>query len=86
MLEAIPHTGRFHQIRRHLLGDGMPIIGDYRYAGVEVSDTLGSLLGTGSRMLLQAKSLEIDHPVSGERMKFEAPVDSAIQRCFPSLV
>lgn len=85
LVEATPHTGRFHQIRRHLLHQGIPIVGDYRYAGIELCDRLGGLLGVGSRMLLQAKSLEIDHPVSGQRLRIVAAVDDHIRRCFPAL-
>ena len=85
LIEAIPHTGRFHQIRRHLLHAGIPIVGDYRYAGIETSDRLGELLGTDTRMLLQAKSLTLDHPVSEEKLTITAPVGPNFHRCFPSL-
>lgn len=85
LIEAVPHTGRFHQIRRHLLSAGLPIVGDYRYAGIECSDRLGQLLGTGTRMLLQAKSLSIEHPVTGEPLTFTAALDESFLRCFPKL-
>ncbi len=86
LIEATPHTGRFHQIRRHLLHQNLPIVGDYRYAGIEQSDRLGSLLGTGTRMLLQSKSLSFTHPVTGHDVSIEAPVDSNFLKCFPDLV
>ncbi|MFC5051978.1 RluA family pseudouridine synthase [Rubritalea spongiae] len=85
LIEAVPHTGRFHQIRRHLLDTDLPIVGDYRYAGIERCDQLGQLLGTGTRMLLQAKSLSIAHPVTGESLTFTAPVGENFKKCFPSL-
>ncbi|MEO1857705.1 MAG: pseudouridine synthase [Rubritalea sp.] len=85
LVEAIPHTGRFHQIRRHLLHTGLPIVGDYRYSGIETSDQLGELLGTDTRMLLQAKSLTLDHPINGEKLTITAPVGENFQRCFPLL-
>lgn len=81
LVEAIPKTGRFHQIRRHLLHVGHPIVGDYRYAGVERCDYLGERLGTESRMLLQAKSLRLKHPVTDEELLIEAPVDEVMARC-----
>jgi len=84
LLEATPHTGRFHQIRRHLLHAGIPIIGDYRYAGIEKSDMLGALLGTGTRMLLQSHSITFDHPMTGDRIRIEAPADPEFLRCFPN--
>ena len=81
LVEAIPKTGRFHQIRRHLLHANHPIAGDYRYAGVERCDILGERLGTGTRMLLQAKSLSLMHPTTGEEILIEAPLDPSIERC-----
>ena len=80
LIEARPKTGRFHQIRRHLLHAGHPIVGDYRYAGVECSDELGKKLGTWNRMLLQAKSLRFDHPVTEGKTLIEAITDPMIQR------
>ncbi|MGB0992609.1 MAG: RluA family pseudouridine synthase [Akkermansiaceae bacterium] len=82
LIEAIPQTGRFHQIRRHLLGGGHPIIGDYRYAGIEVSDRYGEILGTGTRMLLQARSLEFIHPVTSEPVRVSAPPAVEFGKCF----
>ena len=83
LLRATPETGRFHQIRRHLLEAGLPIIGDFRYAGRERSHELGEILGTGTRMLLQAKVLRMKHPHSGEDLVIEAPPDEDFCRCFP---
>ena len=75
LLRATPRTGRFHQIRRHLLEMGFPIVGDYRYAGMDRSHRLGEILGTGTRMLLQAKLLRMKHPVTGLPLGIEAPPD-----------
>lgn len=83
LLEVIPATGRFHQIRRHLLEAGFPIVGDFRYAGMERSHALGETLGTGTRMLLQSKILELPHPLTGAWLKIEAPPDPDFARCFP---
>jgi tRNA pseudouridine65 synthase len=84
LLRADPFTGRFHQIRRHLQQAGFPIVGDYRYAGRERSDELGAVLGTGTRMLLQAKSLRLVHPWQGGPLEIVAPPDEDFGRCFPS--
>lgn len=85
LLKATPRTGRFHQIRRHLLEAGLPIVGDFRYAGQDRSFQLGEILGTGTRMLLQAKILELQHPRTGERLRIEAPADADFCRCFPGI-
>ncbi len=85
LIEATPHTGRYHQIRRHLLHANLPIVGDYRYAGIEQSDALGKHLTTGSRMLLQAKKLSLIHPATQEELTIETPIDPCFLKCFPSL-
>lgn len=85
LLKISPHTGRYHQIRRHLLEAGHPIIGDFRYAGADRSMDLGELLGTGTRMLLQARSLLLPHPYTGESFQITAPADADFLRCFPAL-
>lgn len=80
LIEARPKTGRFHQIRRHLLQAGHPIVGDYRYAGIERCDELGARLGTGTRMLLQAKEITFPHPLNGESLTITAPTDPLIEK------
>ena len=82
LIQAQPASGRFHQIRRHLLAAGFPIVGDFRYAGEERSHELGRILGTGTRMLLQAKRLEFQHPHSGQPLRIEAPSDRDFPACF----
>ncbi|MEP4077874.1 pseudouridine synthase [Haloferula sp.] len=85
LLQARPVTGRFHQIRRHLLEADMPIVGDFRYAGMDRSYELGEILGTGTRMLLQSKALELSHPRTGASLRIEAPRDTEFSKCFPDL-
>lgn len=85
LVQARPVTGRFHQIRRHLAGVGKPIVGDYRYAGIQRSDQLGRQLGTGTRMLLQAKRLVLEHPVTGVPVVITAEMDALIARALKAL-
>ena len=85
LIEATPHTGRYHQIRRHLFQQGLPIVGDFRYAGIERSHQLGQILGTATRMLLQSKSISFTHPITAEQTVIEAPADPSMIRCFPHL-
>ncbi len=84
LLECRPQTGRFHQIRRHLAAQGHPIVGDYRYAGIALSDKLGQVLSTGTRMLLQAKSLSFQHPATGELLDLISPTEPLIAGLFES--
>ena len=61
-------TGRTHQIRVHMASIGHPIIGDPLY-GLK-KDRFSSLDG----QCLHAWRLSLDHPRTGERMVFEAPL------------
>ncbi|MFH1463601.1 MAG: RluA family pseudouridine synthase [Pseudomonadota bacterium] len=60
-----PVTGRTHQLRRHTLHLGHPVLGDDRY-GIE-----GSVL-RGQGLFLQAQQICLAHPTTG------APLDVAI--------
>ena len=60
------HTGRSHQIRAQLSSIGHPIVGDRKY-GKGPNRFSGDIL-------LQSYHLELDHPVSHERMVFEIPL------------
>ena len=62
------HTGRTHQIRVHMLHLGCPLIGDPIYA-----KPARQLAQTG-RLMLHAWRLAIDHPETGERLRFEAQI------------
>ncbi|KLV08153.1 RluA family pseudouridine synthase [Photobacterium ganghwense] len=61
-----PKTGRTHQLRVHCahnLGLNMPIIGDDLY-GVKAN-----------RLHLHAETLELDHPITHDRMRFQVEAD-----------
>ena len=64
IVEAAPHTGRYHQIRQHLQLSGHPIVGDYLYGDMELNTRTSELLGH-TRMLLRATELHFIHPETG---------------------
>lgn len=64
LLEVKPHTGRKHQIRKHLSDAGFPILGDALYG-----ETGFILKGKG--LFLCATNLDFAHPVSGELISFQ---------------
>lgn len=57
-------TGRTHQIRVHMQSIGHPVLGDVIYGHKH--------LPKAERLLLHAFSLSFNHPVTKERMHFEA--------------
>jgi len=72
-------TGRTHQIRVHMTHVGFPLVGDPVYAGrfripPAASVTLVETLKQFPRQALHARFLELDHPVTGQRMKWESPL------------
>jgi tRNA pseudouridine32 synthase/23S rRNA pseudouridine746 synthase len=62
-----PYTGRSHQLRMHLMALGHAILGDPLYADPET-------LSKAPRMLLHAKHLDLDHPLTGQKLVFDSPV------------
>jgi len=72
-------TGRTHQIRVHMAHVGFPLVGDQVYGGrfripPAASQTLIESLKNFPRQALHARFLELDHPHTGQRMKWEAPL------------
>ena len=64
LVEATPLTGRTHQIRVHAAEHGFPILGDTLYGGAPFP-----------RVCLHAAELVVEHPATGQRVTFSAPVD-----------
>ena len=62
------HTGRTHQIRVHMHHKGTPLVGDPIYGKPSTTSAQ-----TG-RLMLHAWRLAFDHPLTGQRHQFEAPV------------
>ncbi len=62
-------TGRTHQIRVHLADAGFPLLGDAVY-GSRASAKVEVI----ARQALHALRLELLHPRTGKRLRFEAPV------------
>jgi 23S rRNA pseudouridine1911/1915/1917 synthase len=74
-------SGRTHQIRLHARDLGAPVIGDQSYGkppvcigkGVFPAEIEGMIQNSG-RQMLHAWILGFEHPKTGKRMEFEAPM------------
>jgi len=84
LVRAFPVTGRTHQIRVHCQVKGHAIACDAKY-GNELFDEEMKNLGL-KRLFLHAASLEFTHPLSNERIKIEAPLDTELQKTLNKLV
>ena len=71
-------TGRTHQIRVHMAHIAHPIIGDPLYGPAKDKWKLQG-------QCLHAGELELTHPVTGERMLFEAPLPEYFEKVLQKL-
>ncbi len=76
LIEARPRTGRTHQIRVHMAAVGHPLVGDETYGTPE--PRLG-------RHFLHASGLGIEHPSSGEDLKFTSLLPAELEAFLESL-
>ncbi|MEQ9505655.1 MAG: RluA family pseudouridine synthase [Hyphomonas sp.] len=83
LIECRLETGRTHQIRVHMSHIGVPVLGDPVYGRQMGLTALGSGEGHAAalaavkgmdRQALHAAVLGFVHPVTGETLRFEAPV------------
>ncbi len=79
LVEARLETGRTHQVRIHLSEASLPILGDDRY-GSSASTRLAP------RLCLHAVVLGIEHPSSGEKLRFTAPLPDDMEQTRRSLL
>jgi len=83
LVQAVPRSGRTHQIRAHLSALGYSLVGDRLYGvseGLFLSELkpgfCGGIAGECAlirRVGLHARSLELTHPSRGDALRFEAP-------------
>jgi 23S rRNA pseudouridine1911/1915/1917 synthase len=92
LLELELLTGRTHQIRVHLAAKGHPIVGDALYTGRGIVKRLARqntpvdrLLTGVCRQMLHAWKLALDHPTTGGRMHFTAPLPEDLKMLLHSL-
>jgi 23S rRNA pseudouridine1911/1915/1917 synthase len=88
------HTGRTHQIRVHMAHERHPLFGDPTYGGRRImygavtgpyKQFIEKLLTVLPRQALHARTLGFTHPVSGERMIFEAQLPGDMEQALAML-
>ncbi len=84
LVEVRPHTGRFHQIRRHLARLGYPIVGDTSHGDTFCNHHFTREFGVRG-LLLHARKIEFDHPINGEFLGIEAGLPPRFRKAFEAL-
>jgi 23S rRNA pseudouridine1911/1915/1917 synthase len=91
LAEVTLHTGRTHQIRVHLSEAGHPLLADPVYGGARrearlpAVDPVRRAAEAIGRQALHAARLAFDHPRTGRRMTFEAPLPADFGRALEIL-
>ncbi len=75
-VELTPHTGRKHQLRRHMKHIFHPIVGDTTHGDNAQNRAVAEHVGT-TRLMLHARSLTFISPETGQTVETTAPVDEA---------
>ncbi len=75
LVELHPHTGRRHQLRKHLSQLGNPILGDKDY-GIE------GLILNGKGLYLRASSLRFIHPKTEQEIDIRSELPKKFKKLF----
>lgn len=91
LVECRLETGRTHQIRVHMAHIGHPLLGDRAYGSAmrtksnRLPAEVKAVVDAFPRQALHAWLLQFAHPVSGERLRFEAPLPEDMQDMLAAL-
>lgn len=75
LIELFPHTGRRHQLRKHLSALGNPILGDALYGKP-------GLILKGKGLYLHATRLSFNHPETGNLVEVICQLPATFQKLF----
>lgn len=79
LLEVMPHSGRKHQIRRHMKHIFHPVVGDTTHGDGRHNRIFREHLHC-PRLLLTASELRFTHPDHGAEIHIRAPLDANFAR------
>ncbi len=88
LVECKLETGRTHQIRVHMQYTGHPLFNDATYGGDRVlkgttftkyKQFVENCFKLLPRQALHARTLDIDHPITGKRLHFESPLPADME-------
>ncbi len=83
LMEALPFTGRTHQIRVHAACAGHPVAGDAKYGEREFNRRMRD--HGLRRLFLHAASLSFENPGEGAMLTVEAPLPAELRGALASL-
>lgn len=75
LVELELETGRTHQIRVHMAYIGCPLTGDFLYGSTDRAPI--------ARPALHSARLELNHPITGERLAFSVPLPGDMRNLKP---
>jgi tRNA pseudouridine65 synthase len=84
LVEAVPETGRLHQVRRHLKHIHHPLIGDVNYGSGEINRHYRTHYNL-HRLALHAHALAFDHPVTNTRIALHAAMPDDLATALDAL-
>ena len=76
LVKLSPKTGRKHQLRKHMLNIGNPILGDKEYFQE-------NLILNGKGLYLHASGLEFTHPITKENISVSKNLPKKFKKIFP---
>jgi tRNA pseudouridine65 synthase len=84
LVEAMPETGRLHQIRRHLRHINHPLVGDVKHGSGEINRHYRAEYNL-CRLALHARTIAFDHPVTGVRVAVTASLPDELRLALVAL-